>query len=232
MHYHRRDEEQDWRAARRGFAGFGRGFGPFGGNFGGRGRGGNAFRIGRMLADGDLRLIVLALLAEGPSHGYEIIKALEEKSSGFYSPSPGVVYPTLTFLEETGYVTAASDGNKKVYSITDAGRAHLSENRDLADTVLGGIEKIGKKLARAREWFDGSERRDAPDERSAGRDRDIPDVVPEVNEARRELKAAIAGKLDASADVQRRLAAILRDAAAAIRALAGDDKPRDPIDLG
>src|SRR5262249_28874535 len=64
---------------------------------------GATMRGGKMLADGDLRLIVLVLLEDGPRHGYDIIKALEEKSSGIYSPSPGVVYPTLTYLEEAGY---------------------------------------------------------------------------------------------------------------------------------
>jgi DNA-binding PadR family transcriptional regulator len=235
MHHHGHGcgERGDWRAARRGFGGFGRGFGPFGGpGMGGRGRGGgNAFRIGRMLADGDLRLIVLALLEESPRHGYEIIKALEEKSSGFYSPSPGVVYPTLTFLEETGFASSASDGNKKVYSITDAGRAHLNENRDVAETVLNGIEKIGKKLSRAREWFDWSDR-EGDGERPSRPDRDIPDVLPEVNDARRELKAAIAEKLESPADEQRRVARILRDAAAAIRGAASDKNPSEPIDLG
>jgi DNA-binding PadR family transcriptional regulator len=229
MHYHRHGRD-DWRAAARGFGAFGRGFGQFGPNFGGRGRGGNAFRIGRMLADGDLRLIVLALLEQAPRHGYDIIKALEDKSSGFYSPSPGVVYPTLTFLEESGFATSASDGNKKVYSITDAGRAHLAENREVADTVLNGIEKIGRKLARAREWFDWSDGREAGD-RPGRPDRDIPDVVPEVNEARRELKAAIAEKLEASTDEQRRVAQILREAAASIRR--GEPGKTDkPIDLG
>jgi DNA-binding PadR family transcriptional regulator len=229
VHYHHHDH-RGWRAGGRG--GPGRFERAFGGGFGGRGRGGNAFRIGRMLADGDLRLIVLALLDEAPRHGYEVIKALEEKSSGFYSPSPGVVYPTLTFLEEAGYATAATDGNKKVYSITDAGRAHLAENREVVDTVLGGIEKIGRKLARAREWFDWSDERPHEKRRAESADRDIPNVIPEVNEARRELKAAIAGKLEASAEVQRRVAAILSEAAAAIRDL-GDERPDDKtIDLG
>src|SRR5215470_10900857 len=72
-----------------------------------QGRGGGDFmRAGRMLAQGDLRLIALALIAEQPRHGYDIIKQLEEKTAGWYSPSPGIVYPTLTFLEEAGYVTA------------------------------------------------------------------------------------------------------------------------------
>jgi DNA-binding PadR family transcriptional regulator len=223
-HHHHRCDDRAWYAGRRGPGGFGRGFGRFGGDFGGRG---GAFKIGKMLADGDLRLIVLALLAEAPRHGYEIIKGLEEKSSGMYSPSPGVVYPTLTFLEEAGYATAASEGNKKVYAITDAGRAHLAENRELVDSVLDGIEKIGRKFARAREWFEGgNDRRDGDRE---PRDRDIPGVLPEVNEARRALKAAIAENLDGSPDVQRQLAAILREAADAIRRLADSDKP---IDLG
>src|SRR5215472_2191774 len=83
--------------------------GHFGERWGGRhGMGGNMMRAGRMLAQGDLRLIALALIAEQPRHGYEIIKVLEEKTSGWYSPSPGIVYPTLTYLEEAGYVTAAA----------------------------------------------------------------------------------------------------------------------------
>ena len=194
---------------------------------GGRGWGGNAFRVGKMLADGDLRIIVLALLAEGPRHGYDIIKAIEEKSSGIYSPSPGVVYPTLTYLEEVGYASAASDGNKKVYTITAAGRAHLDENRDLADLVLDGIEKLGRKMAKARAWWDGQHRTaDGPT------DRDIPGVVPEVNEARRELKAAIAEKLGASEADQRRLARALRAAAEEIRKIGSKDDDVSDIDLG
>jgi len=63
-----------------------------------------------MLAQGDLKLLALALIAEQPRHGYELIKLIEEKTSGCYSPSPGIIYPTLTFLEEAGYVTAESEG--------------------------------------------------------------------------------------------------------------------------
>ena len=81
-------------------------------------------RARRMLAQGDLRLIALALIAEAPRHGYEIIKLLEEKTGDWYSPSPGIVYPTLTYLEEAGYVTASAEGSKKLYTITDEGRAY------------------------------------------------------------------------------------------------------------
>ena len=77
------------------------------------GGGGDMMRAGRMLAQGDLRLIALALIAEQPRHGYEIIKVLEEKTAGWYSPSPGIVYPTLTYLEEAGYVTAGDRGRKE-----------------------------------------------------------------------------------------------------------------------
>lgn len=196
------------------------------GRGGGR-RGGGAFRIGRMIGDGHLRLIVLALLAEQPRHGYDIIKALEEHSSGIYSPSPGIVYPTLTFLEEAGYASAASEGNRRVFTITEAGRIHLEENREHADAILAEVERLGRKMARARVLVEGDD--PARGERHA--DRDIPGVVPEVNEARRVLKAAIGEKLDSSPDEQRRIASILREAAAAIRQQSPNQSGND-IDLG
>src|ERR1051325_9410487 len=109
--------------------------------FGGRhGMGGDdMMRAGRMLAQGDLRLIALALIAEQPRHGYESMKMLEEKTSAWYAPSPGIVYPTLTYLEETGYVTAQADGAKKLYAITAEGRSHLDDNRDFVDAVLARL---------------------------------------------------------------------------------------------
>jgi DNA-binding PadR family transcriptional regulator len=110
-----------------------------------------------MLAQGDLKLLALALIAEQPRHGYELIKLIEEKTSGYYSPSPGVVYPTLTFLEEAGYVTAESEGAKKRYTITEEGRAYLEENRDIADMVLARLEAVGRKLARRRRAWEKHE---------------------------------------------------------------------------
>jgi DNA-binding PadR family transcriptional regulator len=195
-------------------------------NRGRNGRGGNPFRVGKMLGDGDLRLIVLALLTEQSRHGYDIIKALEEHTSGFYSPSPGIVYPTLTFLEEAGHASAATEGNKKVYTISKIGRAHLDENREQVDAVLSQIAKVGRELANARDSVDDTDRRSS----AARSDRDIPHVIPEVNEARRELKHAIAEKLDASKLEQRRVAKILSDAAAAIRDTNSGEP--DDIDLG
>ena len=103
-----------------------------------------------MLAQGDLKLLALALIAEQPRHGYELIKLIEDKTRGAYSPSPGVVYPTLTFLEEASYVSAEAEGAKKRYTISDEGRAYLEENREIADMVLARLAAIGEKLARMR----------------------------------------------------------------------------------
>jgi DNA-binding PadR family transcriptional regulator len=214
---------QEWCCSGRGGRGHG-GEHRFHGRHGGRG---GRFRFGRMIGDGDLRLIVLALLEKQARHGYDIIKALEEHSSGVYSPSPGIVYPTLTFLEEAGYADAASEGSKRVYTITEAGRAHLDDNREHADAVLDEIARIGRKMARARAWLEDEEQQ--PNDKRG--DRDIPGVVPEINEARRALKTAIAEKLDASADEQRRVASILREAAAAIRKPV-EGSSTDDIDLG
>jgi len=141
-----------------------------GGKFG-RGHGGRHghdrgdsdwFRVGRMLAHGDLKLLALALIEEQPRHGYELIKLIEEKTSGFYSPSPGVVYPTLTFLEEAGYATAQSEGAKKTYAITDAGRGYLKENRGMADMVLERLAAIGEKLARRRRHWENDAQAGVP----------------------------------------------------------------------
>src|ERR687883_295107 len=78
-------------------------------------RGGGRFGLGRFFAHGDLRLVILHLIAEKPRHGYEIIKAIEERVAGAYSPSPGVIYPGLTLLEELGYVTVSTEGGKKLH---------------------------------------------------------------------------------------------------------------------
>ncbi|HKG00053.1 MAG TPA: PadR family transcriptional regulator [Xanthobacteraceae bacterium] len=120
--------------------------------------GGDMIRAGRMLATGDLRLIALALIAEQPRHGYEIIKVLEDKTEGWYAPSPGMVYPTLTYLEEMGYVTAQAEGAKKLYTITDEGRAYLNENRDFVDAVLERLSAVGEKISRMRRRFGSDER--------------------------------------------------------------------------
>ena len=98
--------------------------------------GGSRGRRARVFDQGDLRLLLLSLIAEQPSHGYELIRSIEEKLGGAYSPSPGVVYPTLTLLEELGYATVeAQEGGRKLYSITEAGRAYLAEQGEAVDVV-------------------------------------------------------------------------------------------------
>ena len=94
----------------------------------------------RLLGHGDLRLLMLHLIAGKPRHGYELIKAIEDAFDGAYSPSPGVIYPTLTLLEELGHVTIRpGDGAKKLHDITDEGRAHLDAYRPTLDAVLARI---------------------------------------------------------------------------------------------
>lgn len=101
---------------------------------GGRGRHGG---LGRFFAHGDLRLVILNLIADKPRHGYEIIKAIEEQVGGAYSPSPGVVYPTLSLLEELGYVSVTpAEGGKKLHTVTDQGEAFLAANRPALDALL------------------------------------------------------------------------------------------------
>ena len=121
---------------------FAGGHGPFGpGPFGQRGRGG----LGRFFAQGDLRLVLLSLVAEKPRHGYELIKAVEERVAGAYAPSPGVVYPTLTLLEELGYVTVQPGEGKKLYEVTPEGRAYLEANRGTVDALFARMDAAARE---------------------------------------------------------------------------------------
>jgi DNA-binding PadR family transcriptional regulator len=128
---------------------------------GGRGMGGGEMtRAGRMLAQGDLKLIALALIADQPRHGYDIIKVIEEKTAGWYAPSPGVVYPTLTYLEEMGHVVSQPEGAKKLFVITDDGRDHLGVNRALADAVFDRLAAFGEMMRQQN--GDGADGSDLP----------------------------------------------------------------------
>ncbi|HQT85756.1 MULTISPECIES: PadR family transcriptional regulator [Acidiphilium] len=114
---------------------------------GGRGHGHGRFRGGRLrrlLEHGDLRLLVLHLIAEKPRHGYEIIKAIEDLAGGAYAPSPGVVYPTLAMLEDLGQVTGTTEGSRKSFTLTAEGTEALTANRKAVDTIL---ERIGQEQA-------------------------------------------------------------------------------------
>jgi DNA-binding PadR family transcriptional regulator len=200
--------------------------GPGGGNWGDWGGFGDSFRIGRMLASGDLRLVALYFIEQQPRHGYDLIKAIEERTGGIYVPSPGVVYPALTFLEEAGYVTSAAEGNKRLYTITDEGKAHLADNRDAVDATLAHFGKLSEQFAKFRRHFQEAEQK-----MGAAFDRDMDDVLPEVNEARRALKHAIRDALQSrDPHDQRRLADILRRAADEIRRH-DPDAPGAEIDI-
>jgi DNA-binding PadR family transcriptional regulator len=98
-----------------------------------------------MFEQGDLKLVILRLLEEKPRHGYEIIKELESRSGGTYSPSPGTVYPTLTMLEDIGYSRAVpEEGGKKIYEITDEGRKHLAEHSSTVNDVFDKFVKFAE----------------------------------------------------------------------------------------
>lgn len=127
-------------------------FGRFGGHHGnhpfgrGFGRGGRE----RMFDAGELQLVLLNQIASKPSYGYELIKALEERLAGAYAPSPGVVYPTLTLLEERGFITASSESGKKVFTITDAGQQELQTQAERLAEIEARLEDSGARFGRER----------------------------------------------------------------------------------
>jgi DNA-binding PadR family transcriptional regulator len=129
---------------------FGRGpfgfHGHHGRHEGGRGMRGMRGGLRRFFDHGDLRFVLLKLIADQPSHGYELIKAVEQAVGGAYSPSPGVVYPTLTHLEELGHVAATPDGGKKLYTLTPEGQAFLDANARQVEALFA---RMGEAAARS-----------------------------------------------------------------------------------
>jgi DNA-binding PadR family transcriptional regulator len=177
-------------------------FGRGGHGFFGRGQGGD-FPGSRRLGSQDLQLVILALLEKQPAHGYELIKRVEERSNGFYSPSPGVIYPALTFLEEIGHARVEQDATRKLYSITEQGTTHLAENRAEADAILDALSRIGRRMDDVREAFAGVSDLDG-------------DASDEMHRARHALKRALRSKHGSDAAELRRVAKILERAAAEI----------------
>lgn len=108
--------------------------------FGPRRRGRRRNMKWKIFERGDLKFVILRLISKCPMHGYEVMKALEEESRGYYRPSPGSVYPTLQMLEDEGYVTVEEQGGKKIYSITKEGVAYLGDNEDVVDDVFDRVE--------------------------------------------------------------------------------------------
>lgn len=112
-------------------------------------RGSRSRRRGRMFGQGELRLVLLRLIADAPRHGYELIKAVEEMTAGSYAPSPGTVYPTLSLLEDEGAIReiAGSDEPRKAFEATDQGRAELDERKEEADALLDRLSGQGERHA-------------------------------------------------------------------------------------
>ncbi len=115
---------------------------------GGRGRGGP--RRGGMFRPGELRLVLLKLIAEQPRHGYDLIQSIEEMTGGAYAPSPGVVYPTLTMLQDMGLIEErATEGTRKAFAVTAEGEAHLAERREEVDALIARLAEHGDRERRA-----------------------------------------------------------------------------------
>jgi DNA-binding PadR family transcriptional regulator len=176
------------------------------GRHGGFGRFGDddGFTRGRKFSSEDLQLLLLALLLDKPAHGYELIKALETRSNGFYTPSPGMVYPALTYLEELGQVTVTLEGNRKCYTLADTGRKYIAENQERVDYMLAKLKAIASKMDSVRRAYSG-EAGSETEESNGG-------WVPELHAARKALKSALHQIIDVPAEQQLLIATILQQA--------------------
>lgn len=139
-----RDHRDEW-----GFGDLFSGFGPggFGFSWGAGAKGSGRRRRGQMFESGEVKFVILRLLREKPRHGYDIMKALEERMGGHYTPSPGTVYPTLQLLEDQGYVRAVETEGRKVYHITPEGERFLDEHRDIIEDILGRVRETLRDVA-------------------------------------------------------------------------------------
>jgi DNA-binding PadR family transcriptional regulator len=116
----------------------------FGDGFEGSGRRGRRAR--RMFESGELRLVLLKLIAEEPRHGYDLIRAIEEMTGGEYAPSPGIVYPTLTLLQDMGHIEeAAVEGARKPFQVTEEGRKHLAEREDEVEALFDRLRDLAPR---------------------------------------------------------------------------------------
>lgn len=180
---------RDWHAMREGRPG-----GRFDGPHRGRGHGGERRR---MFESGELRLVLLKLIEEQPRHGYDLIREIENRSGGAYAPSPGVVYPTMTLLLDMSLAEEeASEGPRKLLTITEAGRTHLAERADEVATAMARLAALAKVSART-------------------------DAAP-VRRAMQNLKAALQDRLsqeNVTREVQLEVARLIDEAAGKIERL-------------
>jgi DNA-binding PadR family transcriptional regulator len=146
-HTRNHEESKDYRHCGPRFGGRGRSRGMSSGGFGPGGFGagfGDGHGRRRGLYDSEeLRLVLLSLIGEEPRHGYDLIREIEERTGGAYAPSPGIVYPTLTMLQDMGLIRESdSGGTRKVYALTPEGVSHLAEHRAEADALLARITEL------------------------------------------------------------------------------------------
>jgi len=179
--------------------GFGRAHGE---RFGGE-HGLDGFERGRKFGSAELQLLILALLAERARHGYELIKEIEQRSGGWYVPSPGMVYPALSFLEDAGYASVEAAGAKKLYTISVAGLAWLDEHRAQVEALWTQLARFAERIGQARE-----EARFARDV-GAGRS--------ELHAAMHELRDALRSQHGSAPEAIARVVDIVRRAAAQVR---------------
>src|ERR1017187_3163643 len=173
------------------------GFGDRGLRFGGQSR--EAFGGGRdrLFDAGDIKLVILKLLSEKPSYGYQLIKTMEEHLAGGYTPSAGVIYPTLTLLEEEGLAqSSTSETNKRVFSVTEEGMAFLAQNKERLAFVFDRLKEAGEGFRRRR--------------------------TPEIMKAFHNLRGAVGARVSretVTAEQIRKIAEAINAAAAAIDGL-------------
>lgn len=160
---------------------------------------------GRKFSAGELQLQLLFFLRDAPAHGYELARRFDEVSSGFYSPSPGILYPALGQLQHDGFAQVEAAGRRKNYRITEAGLEHLQQNADQARSLIDVLKHAARKML----WIRQASESEAAASEATG-------WLPEFVQARKELRAALLAKDDARPDEQQRIIAILQRAATEI----------------
>ena len=163
-----------------------------------RGRRDDMLTRGRKFSSDELQLMLLALLEQQPAHGYELVKALQSRSGGHWAPSPGMVYPALTYIHEIGYASMSLQSNKKSYALLPQGLAYLDDHRAEAEELLATLVHLARKM----KYIQGAM---AADSEAGGDD----DWLPAFVEARLGLKRALLLKSEAGPEEQQRIAAIL-----------------------
>ncbi len=179
------------------------GFGRHHGDGPDRGRDFDGFERGRKFGSSELQLLILALLAERARHGYELIKEIEQRSGGWYVPSPGMVYPALSYLEDAGYASVEAAGTKKQYTISVAGLAWLDEQRASVEALWTQLARFGERMGLMRE--------------QARFAQDVGEGRSELHAAMSELRDALRAQHGGGPDAIARVVAIVRRAAAQVR---------------